>query len=531
MQPGGPSTPEADTPWLFRPTSMPENEQDNYSIDEMMNRLQARGGEDVEGEPQLVTRPDGSQVVKVRKRKRRSRQPHKEAEKKRRRRSLVVTSLVMLFLLTGALGFITWYFYLNSAGYTDQVAERIEAWTGAELDMRAFRATPVNAAADSIVLTWPEDAPAARLKVNAPRAALKISSHLTGNWEGEQLSAGSGELVLRAVDAPSSLDFPDEPLPFRMPIQVSRLNIRFGDGERAAFGVYEANTRLTVADPENPEANVILQNGSCRIGRWGRFDVNFASFRLGHDGTYLGTMRIAPEGLEDAEFELVGEGFQAIPMSGGEAEFGLRLQGMPSLMLFGNGLGTIIEGTFETDPEDSTGRVGLDVTRLDALRIDVPVRGMPGSDLKFYRFPMFETIADVLDTARFVQPSFDPESTLRVVRTEDRVALEDVDLISEGMLRVRGRIEERGGGALSGVLEVGIAESFLVLSQTRAVPRVFGKAAGGYRWATIKLSGTSKVPADDLARQLASTLEAIPPGADGDRGFDDEFRDLTAPQD
>ncbi|MCH7225168.1 hypothetical protein [Haloferula sp. A504] len=510
---------------------MPESEPDNYSIDEMMSRLQARGGQDVEGEPQLVTRPDGSQVVRVRKRKRRSHQPHKEAEKRRRRRTLVVTSLVMVLLLTGALAFIAWFFYLNSSGYRDQVAERIEAWTGAELDMRAFRATPVNAAADTIILTWPEDSPAARLKVHAPRVDLKVSSHLTGKWQGQQLGAGSGELVLRAVESPSRVELPDEPLPFRMPIRVSRLNIRFGDGERAAFGVYEASTSLTVANPESPEANIILQSGKCRIGRWGRFDVDFASFRLSHDGVHLGTMRLAPEEVEDAEFELRGEGFPAIPVNGGKAEFGLGLQNMPSLILFGNGLGTIIEGTFETDPEDSTGRVSLDVTRLDALGIDVPVRGMSGSDLKFYRFPMFETIADVLDTARFVQPSFDPESTLRVVRTGDHVALEEIDLVSEGMMRVRGRIEERRGGALSGQLEVGIAESFLVLSETRAVPRVFGKAAGGYRWATVKLAGTTKVPSDDLARQLAGTLESIPPGTDGERGLDEEFRDLTAPQD
>ncbi len=509
---------------------MPETEPDNYSIDEMMQRLQARGERPAEGEPQLVTRPDGSQVVKVRKRKRRSHQPHKEAEKKRRRRTLLVTSIVMVLLMAGVLSFIGWFFYLNSGGYRDEVAGRIEAWTGADLEMRAFRATPVNAAADLVELTWPEDMPAARLKLHHLRGDLRLSSHLTGSWDGEQLGASSGELVLRAVPQPGAMSMPEEPLPFRMPIRVNQLNVRFGEGERAAFAVYKANASMTVPDPEQPEPNVILQNGTCRVGKWGRFVVDFASLRLGGDGTYLGALRLSPEGMEDSEFEILGEGYPAIPLEGGEAEFELRVSAMPSLVLFGNGLGTVIEGTFETLPEDSTGRARIDVTRLDGLGIDAPVRSTAGSDLKFYRFPMFEVLGDALDTARFVQPHFDPESSLRVVRTADKVALEDLDLVAEGMMRVRGRIEEGAGGRLSGTIELGVADSFLVLAETRAVPRVFDKTAGGYHWATIELSGTTKAPADDLASQLAGTLETIPPAADGAGGLEDEFFNLTTPE-
>lgn len=510
---------------------MPDREPDNYSIDEMMQRLQARGGQDIEGEPELVTRDDGSQVVRVRKRKRRTHQPHKEAEKKRRRRMLVGTSLVMTVVILGGLGFLAWFFYLNSSGYRDEVASRIESWTGADLQLRAFRATPVNAAADYIELTWPDDVPAARLKVHHLRTDLKVSSHLTGTWEGQQLAGSSGELVLRRVENPGDLQLPAEPLPFRMPLRVNKLNVRFGDGERAAFAVYQANTSLTVANPEQPEANVVLQNGTCRIGRWGRFIVDFASVRLGHDGVYLGTARLSPESEEDAEFTVVGEGYPAVPIGGGECEFGLKLQGMPSLILLGNGLGTIIEGGFESPEEDESGRVKLDATRMDALQIDVPVRSVAGSNLKFYRFPMFEVLADQLDSARFVQPRFDPESSLRVVRSDARVALEDMDLIADGMMRIRGRLEERRGGALSGTLEVGIAESFLVLAETPAVPKVFSKSAGGYRWATVNLSGTTKAPADDLARQLAGILESTPPSTGGTQGLEDEFRDLTTPQD
>ena len=58
-----------------------DTEPDNYSIDDMMDRLRSRseGGQE---DAQLVTREDGTQVYRVKKRKRRSHQPKKEKEQR-----------------------------------------------------------------------------------------------------------------------------------------------------------------------------------------------------------------------------------------------------------------------------------------------------------------------------------------------------------------------------------------------------------------------------------------------------------------
>ena len=60
----------------------PDDHHDHYSVDEMMDRLKRhKGSEDKENDMkdgELITRSDGSQVIKVRKRKRRSQQAPKE---------------------------------------------------------------------------------------------------------------------------------------------------------------------------------------------------------------------------------------------------------------------------------------------------------------------------------------------------------------------------------------------------------------------------------------------------------------------
>ncbi|BCX49403.1 hypothetical protein HAHE_33110 [Haloferula helveola] len=509
---------------------MSDTEPDNYTVDDMMRRLRSRSEESSEGEPQLVTRADGSQVIKVKRRKRRSRQPHKEAEAKRRRRTLVVASLVTVAVMVIGLGGLAWVLYLNSGGYRDQVSARVAEWTGAEVEIRSFRATPVSAAADYIELNWPDTWPAAKLRVHHLHTDLMLSSHVTDVWSGQQLGGSSGELTLRAAP-PGKVEVPASgTLPFRMPVSVGQLNVRFGDGERAAFAVYRAQATLGVADPEHPEPNIMLQDGTCQIKGWGRFDVNFASVKLGKGGPTLGSLQLSPDSEDSAEFQLFGEGFPPIRIHGGESEFRLAIREMPSLILFGPGLGALIEGTFETPSEDSTGRAFVDVSDISKLRIDAPLRSSRASVLKLYRFKMFDVLSQALDSPRFTQPSFGNESSLRVTRTADEVVLSDIDLEAEGMLRLRGEIREGAGGKLGGEIEIGLAESFIAVSTSRALPQVFNRLEGGYLWAKVQLSGTCKAPSDNLEELLKSALDSVPATSGGDRGLEDEFRDLTAPE-
>lgn len=510
---------------------MPDSEPEKYTLDEMMNRLRSQGEQAAEGEERLVTRPDGTQVVKVRKRKRRSHQPHKEEELKRRKRSLVVAALVSVVVVALALGIFGWILYLNGSGYRNEVVARVEQWTGAKADIRSFRATPVSAAADFMLLTWPDSSPVATMKLHKVRGDLRLTSHLSGKWQGEQMAAAVSEIVLRAApsapeDSPALVD---AELPFQAPMRLSRLNVVFGDGDRAAMILRETRAMMTVPDPSLPSSNIILEGGEIRIGKWGVFQLESGSLSLSSSGVRLGNLRLGTEAAPNASIRLTGESYPNFAVRGGNSVVGLELREMPSVLLLGPSLGSLIDANFETLDGDTSGRCEFDVTDLNTLKISGAVQNSKATSLELFRLQMFGVLAEAMDNPRFNQPRFEKRSSLRFERTTAGVDLTDVNFDSDGMLRLRGNLSEQNG-KLNGELEVGIPEILMSASPSREVPLVFREASQGYRWCTVKLSGTTSKPTDDLAAQFQKAREGSSPTTGGARGLDDEFIDLTTPE-
>ncbi|HCQ37569.1 MAG TPA: hypothetical protein DIV39_00310, partial [Verrucomicrobiales bacterium] len=98
-----------------------DSEQRSYSVEEMMEHLQKgkrQGSESPNKE--VVTRPDGSQVTRVRKRKRRTEQSKRKA-KPVRQRKYGLYSIVVLILLTvvGGISIITMVARFNSKGFRE----------------------------------------------------------------------------------------------------------------------------------------------------------------------------------------------------------------------------------------------------------------------------------------------------------------------------------------------------------------------------------------------------------------------------
>ncbi|OYV05339.1 MAG: hypothetical protein CFE26_12095, partial [Verrucomicrobiales bacterium VVV1] len=134
------------------PSESPEPE--NYSINEMMDRLKVRSsGDPSEGE--LVVRADGTQAIKVRKRKRRSEQPERDSIKRNkqlRALQLVVVLILVSLLALSAAGVL---FYFNGSAYRKKVLSWIDTATGGNSDITQFRVTPIGANASTLSLVWP----------------------------------------------------------------------------------------------------------------------------------------------------------------------------------------------------------------------------------------------------------------------------------------------------------------------------------------------------------------------------------------
>ncbi|MFC7337176.1 hypothetical protein ACFQY0_08305 [Haloferula chungangensis] len=513
---------------------MSDSDQEKYSIDEMMDRLRTRGEGSSNGEPQLVTREDGTQVMKVRKRKRRSRQPHKEAEAKQRKRSLVMAALVTVMVIALGIGALAWVFYLNSKGYREGIEAKIAEWTGAEVKTKQFRSTPVSVGAGSIELSWPEDQPAARLTLHGIQGDVKLSSYFGDELRGQQISAANGgELVLRAA-APKIEDkagLPAGPCPFDFSYRSKKFNVKFGEGQAPAMMLSGSEASFQVPDANRAMGNLVLQGGKTRIMDWGSFDLEFASLTLSSEGVKVGNIELAPEGAPDAEVRLRGDQLPPILTRGGESELRFQLTEMPSLALFGSGLGRIIDAKFETpDHEVNTGRVFFDVTKPDSLRIDAPIHATLSSILTLHNLEFFNVLSLEVGNDRLAQARFESEARAHFKRSPSETKLEQISFVSQSLIRIEGSLSEKKGGALDGVLDVGLPDSTVLGTASRALPEVFNRRSNGHHWARIKISGTTAKPADDLAEQLRSALRGTSPASGGSSGLEDEFRDLTTPR-
>jgi len=514
---------------------------EQYTIDEMLERLRSRKPErrEDEQEGQLVTRPDGTQVIKVRRRKRRSVQPHKQEERKRRRRTVWIACSVTALALLGGLGLLGWVVHLNGGGYRESVAERVERWTGAEVEFSGMRSSPVGVRVNHLHLEWPEHVPAASLRAKGVRGDLVLTSHLSGVWRGEGLVAREGELQLRQA-APVPEDAwrrPEGKLPFRMPLRVLDLGVSFGGGARPALRVEGADASLRVPDPVAAHASIVLEDGRTRLPGLGEFEVPFASLRLDNEGVRVGNVQLRPVDDERAEIRLSGVDLPPLALRGGTSELRVTFSEVQGATLFGEALGELIGGRFET-PEQQPGDAAcyIDLTRPDALRLLLAVRSSLSTTTTLRGFPFLSALSQELDSPRLARPRFETEARMILRREAGELRLDEILFVSEGLMRVEGELGVARDGTLDGLLEVGLPVSTVLGAPSRVIGSVFDREEGGYRWTTVRIEGDVDAPRDDLQARFAggagASVESGESGAPAPRGVEElreAFRELTTP--
>lgn len=508
---------------------MSHSEPEKYTIDEMLERLRRKEPSSGAPEGEWVTRPDGSQVLKVRRRRRRSKQPQKDLERKKRRRRLFTVggASAVLFLL--AVGFVGWLIFLNSTAYRDGVVSTLGRWTGAQISFHQFRATPVGVGASRVEAVWAEDSPAARLVLQNLQGSLSLGSHLRAQWKGESIRAATGELVLRSgTPSPIGTGF-DGPAPLQLPVRAANFTVRFGSGERPAAMITGADATFVVPDPDFPASNLVIQDGRFRLEPWGLFNVRFASVRMAPDGVRVGNIQLVPETAPESEIRFVGEDLPALGLAGGVSELRVTLKDLSSEILFGEGLGRILDGRFETPAgEAAASLLLLDVTDPGSVRMVVPFQASLAANVSLLKLNVFPELAAALDDPRLSRPKFQTEARGYLRRDSAQVRIEGLELLSEGLLKVKGHMTAKGGN-LSGSLEIGLPEHSVDAVGSGPLQDLFSPSEGGYQWITVQLSGTLNEPKDDFGAQLRGGIRRTSPAAGGGNALEREFFELTPP--
>ena len=467
-------------------------DQRSYSVDEMMERL--RDGErEKRNQPQgeMVTRPDGTQAMRVRKRKRRSRQPAAQAARvalRQRKSTMVVSALGIGLLLVLAVAVLLQLAKYNSKGFQSGLEERISGTVGAEAVIRGLTVTPLKARAKSLTLQWGAEHFLDSLTLKDLTTEVGIAGLAGADWSGQELLARSGQLQIGSagsVPGPGTVP-PREPAkPFGFQnYQCSYLTIEFGDRKKG--GALLKNSEVTLRDSDEGAQQLLLRGGILDVAGWEPLTVDNGLALLKDGIMEIVSFRATPEDASGAASFRSLEPIQANQ----PVVLGLELKEFPLSSLLGAGMGAMLGGVVNC--EGGTIRLEDAVQNLPGMRVE-----FSGTAGFLAEFPFLENMRSIFGDTDYVRPSF--ESVRGVYRRHaDRTEIQNLELEQPEQMMVRGTIAVTGDTRLSGTLEVGIPERKAMTATGRKRYEVFSAPRSGFCWVSIELGGTVKVPTDNL---------------------------------
>jgi hypothetical protein len=505
----------------------PEQEPDNYTLDEMMKRLRTRSDSPSSGdEGQLVTRNDGTQAYRVRKRKRRTHQPVKELQQKKRKRRRVLITVIVSLILLCAVWSVAVLVYLNSPTNSSKVVKEVERWTGAEVRFDQFRMTPVSVAMNYMEMKWPEGSPIKSLRSHHVVGELDPTSIVFKPWTGDQLSTDSITLLLgtsaKEYTAPVH---PAGEVPYSFRYRSPNLNILFGDEDRPYASVDRAECSLIFADLTASKSNLQLKSGTLRVPGQSPFFVDFASVMF-DGGVHLSSLRLKPNDSRRGEITITPTAEEAINTHSGVITCRMVAEGVAFDAVLAHNLGDWFSGIMDS-PTQKPGKLMVKVGKQPDISYELPFFARLESPVEMLILPCFKTIGEQVRNTWYLKPRFDLEAKGTAFRYASQCGIRDLAFEARNYLRLEGDLLVDEKGELSGQLRVGVPRAS-VNEAARAFQAVFKLEEKEFCWATIHLGGTLRNPEDDLAQQLKVQSGTTIPRQQQD--VEQEFLDLTKPR-
>lgn len=499
-------------------------EPENYSLDEMMDRLQKRESTP-EDSGQLVTRADGTQAIKVRKRKRRSSQPHKEAAKRTTRlRAIQLSSafVLLLLLLLAAGGMIV---YANSPGYRNGVAGKIASASGGKVALQQFRVNPTGSNTSVADFQWPAGNALETLHLNNIRTKSLITSLIGKTWAAGDISALTGSLNIKQPK-------PGEPLRFQpapgedMPVSFERLGVAkmdFTVGNPAAPALKLQQSEASFYPKSaSGDSTLRLSRGTVAIPTWPVFQLDRALLEFRGPEVIVSNARILHEVDPIGHIELSGTiNAESI---GAEQSLAVSMESFSLNGIAGQSLGLLLSGRMDSIDSRSTNQ--LTFSSGDPTgRLTVALSSSTNSAPRMNRFAFLPILSKILTNHWYNEPVFEDGMTCTLIREKGRIRLTELSLTSKAQLRIAGELNAGTDESLSGTLRVGLPDASLIAAGNEKLKRTFSESAEGFRWVTLKISGTTSRPADNFGALYESAPETAP-----GTNSPSTFEQLTAPK-
>lgn len=504
---------------------LPNSDKDKYSIDEMMRRLKKRQSTEVQ--PELVTRSDGSQALKVKKRRRRTDQTaNNETKLKKRIQIVQIAGAVLLLTLVGlVLG--VGVLYVNSAGYRESLTAKIEVSSGAKVDMELFRMNPLAAKAGTTKLSWPAGNVLEELELRGATAKISPSSFIGRIFGGQEIVAESGKLFLKSSDPSKPVRHVPEP-EGELPVRFSRyavpnLDIKFG-----AFGAFSKTEASLFPGTVAGQAEMRFSGGTLQLADWPPLSLDRSYIKVRNSELQIQNMRFNLPEVADRQ---TSNGY--IDFSGsltpigakGKHTLSAKLGNFPLSYLVGGDLGRFFVGKVDSSEIPDSNFLSFDVDSPEDARLELTVTNSLESRIDMSGFKFMQMLAVAFNDRWYEYPIFDDDVTMVVKRTGQECDISGLNLVKRGRMVVRGDIFNGEGGAIKGKFRIGIPETTVTAAGDKKLAKMFGEVREGYRWLDLEISGTGAVPEDNFRTIYMDTSSGESSAPDEGKP-QDSFEDL-----
>lgn len=507
----------------------PPSDPEKYSIDEMMERLKGKpSGNSAAGE--LVTREDGTQAIRVRKRKRRSDQPKRDHEKRQRRLRIIqvtagLVALILLCLFVGGA-----FIYSNTPAFRKSVSNTVAAALGGTVEFKMFRVTPVSANAEAVDLTWPDGNGIKAVKLRGITSKISPLSLFGKALHGEEISAREGEIFLqspRGVPAAVAPAASGQSLRFKR-VAVTKLNITAGNPTQPALKLTASEASLNF-DDSKPTSSLKLHHGNLAIAEWPAFRLERAVLLLQPDAVELG-LRVNDSLSPRGSLDLTGTLHPLDPAQ--QSTLAVKLENFNLADLLGLDVGKLIDARIDTRQASNSNVLTFSSDSLASVDLSIAFRNTLTSRVTLTGFPFLLSLGRTLGDKWYEQPVLE-ESLGTIVRKGNTLELRNLNFERKTHMAVKGNLVIEADKSLSGSLEIGVPESVVQLSPNLKAEALFSPVQDGFRWLSLTIGGTLAHPTDNFAEVYAGAKDRSPedasapaePGSDPGK----TFQDLTRP--
>ncbi len=491
----------------------PSDEPEKYTIDEMMERLKRRSSTDAEKE--LVTREDGTQAVKSRKRKRRTNQAVDKETKRNHKVHIIqivgFTLIAVLIFIAGMVGLV----YSNSTVFREKLIGKIQVASGAKVEMTQFRMNPASAHSSSISMVWPEGNVLARISAESLVAKTALSSFVGQSFSGEEIVAGKGNLFLRSPLKGEEARY-EKAVEGKLPVRFQRysipaLNVYFGNNE-VFKSVLEKTEASYFPIGDSGKGEIRLNGGLLRCGDWPAMELDRSYVRLDGSELDIQSMRFTvPTELKQRTVDRGSMDFTGVvkPLDADATHvLSVKVESFRLSYLLGSDLGRFFLGSVMTN-EDAVDSNFLKFhpELMDEAEMELRLVHSLDSRVDVSQLRFLTNLATYLDDRWFELPNFDSEVSFSVRRMGDLVEMREIVLEQRGRMAIRGELSGLDGGMITGKLRVGIPGNLISGAKNKRLDRIFGEVEEGYRWVDVEIGGTGASPVDNFREMYEAADE------------------------